>query len=311
MKLLQFFRRKKLGTALILASLSSVNAFAYNPPTCKNAYTEQQELTEGAKVTAQVYQQMPVLKEDDPLTIYVQRLGAKLVQYAPGYQWPYSFHVVASPEINAFALPGGAIFINVATIQAAETEAQLAGVIAHEISHVALRHATCNLTKQRKSGLLVALGVIAGNVIGGGWGDLIAAGSNISGSLTYLRMGRDAEKQADLLGTDILYDAGYDPRGMPQFFEIIQSKYGAGGHEFLSDHPNPGNRTAYVNDEIRSLPARKNSVKSSDAFQRIKPRAATTKTLNAEEVKAGSWKNSGAYQTTMPPQERGLTENLR
>ncbi len=87
--------------------------------------------------------------------------------------------------------------------------------------------------------------------------------------MTFLKMGRDAERQADLMGTDIAYDAGYDPRGMVQFFEIIQGKYGAGGSQFLSDHPNPGNRTEYVNAEIQTLPPRTQWVKTTPEFQKI------------------------------------------
>ena len=120
------------------------------PQTCKNAYTETQEIAEGSKVAAEVYKQMPVLRDTDPVAVYVRQLGQKLVANAPGYAWPYNFHVVDSDEINAFALPGGSVFVNLATVSAAESEAQLAGVMAHEISHVVLRHSTCNLTRQRK-----------------------------------------------------------------------------------------------------------------------------------------------------------------
>ena len=117
----------------------------FQPVVCKNAFTEQQgDATEGQKVAAQVYQQMPVLPDSDPVSRYVRGLGAKLVAHAPGYRWPYNFHVVASEDMNAFALPGGTIFVNLGTIQAAETEAQLAGVMAHEVFHVVMRHSTCN-----------------------------------------------------------------------------------------------------------------------------------------------------------------------
>ena len=117
--------------------------------TCKNSFTEDQEIAEGRKVADQVFQQMPVLKDSDPVSVYVRNLGMKLTKSAPGYSWPYNFHVVDSDEINAFALPGGAVFVNLATITAAESEAQLAGVMGHEISHVVLRHSTCNITKQK------------------------------------------------------------------------------------------------------------------------------------------------------------------
>ena len=104
----------------------------FQPESCKNSFTEQQEIAEGGKVAAEVFKQMPVLPDSAPVSQYVRQLGARLVSYAPGYKWPYNFHVVASEEINAFALPGGTMFVNLGTIQAAETGGtQLAGVMAH------------------------------------------------------------------------------------------------------------------------------------------------------------------------------------
>ncbi len=146
-------------TVLLCFVLISASAQArFQPQPCKNSYTTNQEIAEGKKAAAQVYKQMPVLPDSSPVTQYVQQLGAKLVEYAPGYKWPYSFHVVNQADINAFALPGGPIFVNLGTIQAAETEAQLAGVMAHEISHVVMRHATCNITKQQGQAPWWALG---------------------------------------------------------------------------------------------------------------------------------------------------------
>ena len=268
----------------------------FQPVTCKNAFTIEQEQTEGAKVAAQVYRQMPVLPDSDPVSQYVQRLGAKLVAQTPGYRWQYNFHVVASEDINAFALPGGSIFVNLGTIQAAETEAQLAGVMAHEISHVVMRHSTCNITKQQKKSLWYGLGQLAaGAVIGGDLGSVAAQGIGSVAGLDFLRMGRDAEKQADLLGAGILYDAGYDPRGLPQFFETIQAKYGAGGAQLLSDHPNPGNRTEYVNAEIATLPRRNDATVTTPEFTRVHGVALEKKALSAKEVQAGTWRRSGLY----------------
>ncbi|HVW77209.1 MAG TPA: M48 family metalloprotease, partial [Alloacidobacterium sp.] len=187
------------------------------PAPCKNSFTQEKEIAEGKKAEAQVYKEMPVLPDSSAITQYVQKLGAKLVQFAPGYQWPYSFHVVNQADINAFALPGGPIFVNLGTIQAAETEAQLAGVMAHEISHVVMRHATCNITKQHGQAPWWALGQLAAGVLlPGAGGALAAQGVGAAAGMTFLKMGRDAEKQADLMGTDIAYDAGYDPRGMVQ-----------------------------------------------------------------------------------------------
>ena len=286
-----------LKLSILTVALFAVNMRAhatYNPPPpCNNPFTPQQEITEGAKVAAQVYKQMPVLPESDPVSIYVAQLGAHLTQHAPGLKWPYSFHVVASSDVNAFALPGGAIFVNLGTVQAAETEAQLAGVLAHETSHVVLRHATCNMKKQQTTNIMAGLGQIAsGILLGNGAGGQVAQAIIGGGAGLYgLRMSRDDEKQADLLGTDILYNAGYDPRGLPQFFEIIQGKYGAGGAQILTDHPNPGNRTEYVNAEIDTLPRLTNPMVTSAAFKRAHDLALKEPTLTAQQIKDGVWKN--------------------
>lgn len=269
----------------------------FHPPVCKNAFTEQQEITEGNKVAAQVFQQMPVLPDSSPISQYVRNLGMKLVSNAPGYHWPYNFHVVASEDINAFALPGGSVFVNLGTVRAAETEAQLAGVMAHEISHVVMRHATCNITKQQAPRLGFGIASVLSQVLLGNstLGSLAQAGLGISANLTFLRMSRDDEKQADLLGTDILYDAGYDPRGLPQFFETIQAKYGSGGAQFLSDHPNPGNRTEYVNAEIATLPPRSNPRVTSTEFTNAHALAMKEKVYTAKEVQDGAWRKTGHY----------------
>lgn len=268
------------------------------PPICKNPFTVQQEITEGRKAAQQVAQQMPLLPDSSPVTKYIQQLGAKLVQYAPGDKWPYNFHVVDAADINAFALPGGPIYVNLGTIQAAETEAQLAGVMAHEISHVALRHATCNMAKEQKQVPFWQLGqVLAGVLLGGTVGNIAATGIGFGAQTLFLRYSRDAERQADELGTYILYKAGYDPRGMVQFFEIIESKYGKGGAQFLSSHPNPGNRTEYVSQEISELPRNPNPIVTTAAFKEIKKQVAGMKAYTAKEIQSGAWKKGSPKQT--------------
>ncbi len=179
--------------------------------------------------------------------------------------------------------------------QAAQTEAQLAGVMAHETSHVVLRHSTCNMKKQQTTNLLAGVGTIAsrillGNGAAGQIGQaIIGAGNGLYG----LRMSRDDEKQADLLGTDILYNTGYDPRGMPQFFEIIEAKYGSGGAQLLTDHPNPGNRTQYVDAEIATLPQRTNATVTSAAFSRVHSNAMQERTFTAQQINKATWKSGG------------------
>jgi beta-barrel assembly-enhancing protease len=295
----QTMRMARLLLAVVLLVGMSVEAAwaRFQPVVCKNSFTEQQEIAEGGKVAAEVFKEMPVLPDSSPVSQYVRQLGAKLVAVAPGYKWPYNFHVVASEEINAFALPGGTMFVNLGTIQAAETEAQLAGVMAHEISHVVMRHSTCNLTKQQKIGTWAGLGQLAASIAlgDGALGSMANQGIGMATGLGFLRMSRDYEKQADLLGVGILYDAGYDPRGLPQFFETVQAKYGEGGAQIFSDHPNPGNRTQYVKAEIATLPPRANAVVTSPEFTKIRALAAKEKTYNAKEVQAGAWRKTGKY----------------
>ncbi|HYK37510.1 M48 family metallopeptidase [Alloacidobacterium sp.] len=288
--------------AVVLLAFSVVmpaHARFVQPPPCKNSFTPDREIVEGKKAEAQVYKQMPILPDSSPVTLYIQQLGAKLVQAAPASPWHYSFHVINQADINAFALPGGPIFVNLGTIQAAETEAQLAGVMAHEISHVVMCHATCNITKQQSQAPWWALGQLAAGVLlPGAGGALAAEGVGAAAGMTFLKMGRDAEKQADLMGTDIAYDAGYDPRGMVQFFEIIQGKYGNGGSQFLSDHPNPGNRSEYVNAEIATLPPRPQWLKTTPEFQKIHKLAMGMHAYSAKEISSGTWRGKSG---SVPP----------
>jgi beta-barrel assembly-enhancing protease len=258
---------------------------------CKNNIPPEKQIELGQKAAQQVLQQMPVLPDSSPITQYVQALGQKLVANAPGYRWPYNFHVVNVDAINAFALPGGAIFVNLGTIQAADTEAQLAGVMAHEIAHVVLQHSVCNLVKQQRVGIFAGIGQIASGVLlGSAVGAIAQQGIGLTAGLGFLKMSRDAEKQADLEGVGILYDSGYDPRGMPQFFETIQAKYGQGGAQFLSDHPNPGNRTEYINQEIETLGPHDHYIANTPEFRGIHKQAEQIHAYTQKEVSSGVWK---------------------
>jgi len=299
-------RRRKpfgFGAAIILfvASLITVphaEARVELQP-CKNSITPQQQIELGQKAVQQVYQQMPVLPDSDPVTQYVQALGQKLAAQAPGYHWPYNFHVADVADINAFALPGGSIFVNLGTIQAASNEAQLAAVMAHELSHVVLQHSICNYERERRVGLFAGIGQIASGLILGdtALGELAVKGIGLTAGLSFLRMSRGAEEQADLEGVGILYDAGYDPRAMPQFFETIQAKYGTGGAQFLSDHPNPGNRTEYVDKEISSFVPKTRYVTNSTQFTQIHKKVAGMRAYSAKEVDSGVWKRKEPNQT--------------
>ena len=152
-----------LALALVLTFPQGAAA-RVTPTHGSDSFSIDQEVQIGRDTAAQENRKLPLLAENDPVTLYVQRLGASLAAHAPGYKWPYTFRVVNQKEINAFALPGGPIYVNLGTIKAADNEAELAGVMAHEISHVVQRHATRAYTKQQQASVPLSIfGAILGN----------------------------------------------------------------------------------------------------------------------------------------------------
>ena len=247
-----------------------------------NMFSAQEEVQAGQQSATQVSKQLPLLPDSDPVSIYVQRLGRQLAAHAPGEKWPYSFHVVNQKEINAFALPGGPVFVNLGTIQAADNEAELAGVMAHEISHVVQRHGTRAASKQMAAQLPLA---ILGGVMGqGALSQMTQMGLSFGFGSYFLKNSRKAESEADLLGTDIMYDTGFNPRAMADFFTKLEQEGGARGTQFFSDHPDPGNRAQAVAKEVGTLP-RKASYRSDSAeFGNIKQRVTGMKPLTAQQI---------------------------
>ena len=248
-----------------------------------NLFSAQEEVQAGKEAAAGVGKELPLLPDSDPATKYVQRIGAELASHAPGEKWPYNFHVVNQKEINAFALPGGAIFVNLGTIQAADNEAELAGVIAHEISHVVQRHGTRAASKQMAAQLPLAL--IGGLLGSSALAQAAQMGISFGVGSYFLKNSREAEKEADLLGTDIMYDTGYDPHAMAQFFTKIQQQGGSRAPQFFSDHPDPGNRVVYVSAEVKTLPAKAYRGSSSD-FVAVKQKVSGMTPMTAEQIAA-------------------------
>jgi hypothetical protein len=165
----------------------------------------------------------------------------------------YSFTPVNLKDINAFALPGGPMFVNRGMFEAASSEGEVVGVMAHELSHVLLRHGTANATKAEGFQFGQLAGAIAGAVVGGGWGQMISEGSQFGLGTWLLKYGREYEKQADLLGAQMMARAGYDPRDLGRMFETIQKQSRGGGPQWMSSHPDPGNRSAYIANEAAAL----------------------------------------------------------
>jgi beta-barrel assembly-enhancing protease len=256
-----------------------------------NIFSAPEEVQAGQQSAAQIAHQLPVLPDSDPVSIYVQRLGQQLAAHAPGEKWPYTFHVVSQKEINAFALPGGPVFVNLGTIQATDNEAELAGVMAHEISHVVQRHGTRAASKQMAAQLPLA---ILGGVMGqGALSQMAQMGLSFGANSYFLKNSRKSESEADLLGTDIMYDTGFNPRAMADFFAKIQQEGGAHGPQFLSDHPDPGNRAQAVAAEVATLP-RKTSYRSDSAeFLDIKQRVSGMRPLTAQQIAAQQLQGPG------------------
>jgi hypothetical protein len=274
-----------VARCLAVAVAFSVTAQARVTPSHGfNMFSAQEEVQAGQQSASQVSKQLPVLPDSDPVSIYVQRLGQQLASHAPGEKWPYTFHVVNQKEINAFALPGGPVFVNLGTIQAADNEAELAGVITHEISHVVQRHGTRAATKQMAAQLPLA---IFGGVMGqGALSQMAQMGLGFGVGSYFLRNSRKSESEADLLGTDIMYDSGFNPRAMSDFFNKLEHEGGSRGPQFFSDHPDPGNRAQAVAAEVGTLPRKTNYRSDSPEFRDIKQRVAGMRPLTAQQIAA-------------------------
>jgi len=295
--------------AMLMVPPAEMWAAVSNEPVLPNpgnvGVSKQQQEQLGLKAAGEVYQQMPVLPDSNPVTQYVQRLGAKLAAVIPADKsWPYQFHVVQQKDINAFALPGGPIFVNVGTITAADNEAELAGVLAHEMSHVYMQHSIKGMEKEQMTqGVAGLLGGILGSIIGGAGGALANLGAQQVGGLLSLRYSRKDEAQADAVGAIIMYKAGYDPRQMAQFFQKLEQSGGPGGPQFMSDHPNPGNRVEAVDKEIANWP-HKNLQENNPPFNVAKQDATRIQAYSAQEIaqgaKSGRWAQENRKNGAIP-----------
>src|SRR5438270_10555451 len=237
-----FYRRANklltwlMATAIVLMPLA---AFAQTNITYhNNKYKPTDDVKLGRQAAAEAEQQFP-LWLDAQVNAYVERVGQRLVAaIPPEFQHPefhYYFKVLNESDINAFALPGGPMYVNRGMIQAAHNEGEMAGVMAHELSHVALRHGTAQATKAQKYAIGAGVAGILGTILGGpGLGQLAQAPF----AVYFLKFSREYETEADLLGARIMANAGYDPRDLANMFQTIE-RQGGGGGGFLSDHPSP------------------------------------------------------------------------
>lgn len=233
------------------------------------------EIRLGQQLAAQVDKEVKYIT-DPVITEYINRLGQNIVLHsdvgAPGVTKPIAFtiKVIDSDEINAFALPGGFFYVNRGLITAADNEAELAGVMAHEIAHVAARHAMEN----SKKGEIINYGILAGILLGGGIpATVLQNGGGVIEALSYMKFTRGAEEEADKLGIQYMWAAGYDPAAMATMFEKLEAKNkkkpGAIARLFTT-HPAPADRRAKVTGLAARFPEREEYIINSSEFQKVK-----------------------------------------
>jgi predicted Zn-dependent protease len=293
------FRVKSLACAVLLSIGAGIAAAqtVVTPP--KNKYTPAQDVQLGREAAAQADKELKILR-DPQTTAYIERIGRRIIDAAPASlqhsEFRYTFKVVDAKEINAFALPGGPTYFNRGMFVAARSEGEVAGVLAHELSHVLLRHGTAQATKATPYEIGTIAGQILGAVIGGRTGAVIAQGSELGIGAAFLRFSRQYERDADILGAQLMARAGYDPREMASMFRTIAAQGGDGAPEFLSSHPDPGNRYDYVMAEAQTLRV-ENPVRDNGEFNNVRQRLGANTLPQQDPAYGGNTGRSGGVNT--------------
>src|SRR6266480_2639125 len=254
------------ATFLLPVSVFSQTKISYH----SNKFKPQDDVKLGRQAAQEAERQMPILR-DREATDYVSTVGQRLVAAIPQeFQHPefqYYFKIINASDINAFALPGGPMYLNRGMIEAARNEGEMAGVMAHELSHVALRHGTAQATKAQKYAVGAGIAGILGTILAG---PAVGQLAQLPIGAYFLKYSREYETEADLLGARIMANAGYDPRDLANMFRTIEAQGGGGGGWF-SDHPSPANRYAKINQEAQYLQIQ-NRITDNRAFFAIKER---------------------------------------
>ena len=218
-----------------------------------NIFSVEQDVEIGSESAAEVEKQLPLLN-DSTVQSYIEEIGERLAAVVQGPDFPYQFKVVNVSDVNAFALPGGFMYVNRGLIEAAASEGELAGVMAHEIGHVALRHGTNQASKAYLA--QTGLGVLGGLFGGGTTTDIVSAIGGFGLNATFLKFSRTAEEQSDVVGAQMLVKANYDPMAMASFFETLREESGRDPgklEQFFSSHPAPANRARRIREEVQLL----------------------------------------------------------
>ena len=241
---------------LIATALAVAVGVAQTPVVApENKYTPAQDVELGQRGGGRGAKQLPIMT-DRQVTTYLDGVGAgwwRRFRTTSSSRRSTTLQAVNVRDVNAFALPGGPMFVNRGMIQASRTEGEVASVMAHELSHVVLRHGTAQASKATKYQLGQVAGAIVGAIIGGRVGSVVAQGTQFGLGTAFLRFGREYERQADIAGAQIMARAGYDPREMASMFKTLEGKGSSGGPEWMSSHPNPGNRAEAILKEAADL----------------------------------------------------------
>lgn len=244
-----------------------------------NLFSPDQDVQMGKEYAQEVEKQFQVIN-DPALHNYVNRIGQRLVNGIEGQKFPFTFKVVNDPSINAFALPGGPMYVHTGLIAAADNEAQIAGVLGHEMGHVMLRHGT---NQASKANLIQIPAMIAGGIFdkGGITGTLTQLGIGLGANSVLTKFSRTAENDADLFGARLVHKAGYNPVELARFFEKLQAEGGRNSKlaEMFASHPNPGNRIKNIEGDMKFYPRKAYDasaippelVTARDAIKRLPP----------------------------------------
>jgi Zn-dependent protease with chaperone function len=245
----------------------------------KTSLTRDQELQLGKEAAAQVEREMEVVKNPE-VEAWLNQIGQQLAKTPQANAYPYYFKLVNEDSINAFALPGGPMYVHTGLIKAADNEAEVAGVLAHEMSHVALRHGAAQMSKQQNLGTLFGVLGALGGALGSSngectlWCQAVQMGAGLGGNSLLLKFSRGYEHDADLNGARMMASANYNPIELANFFEKLQAKLGSAAEPkglaiWMASHPATGSRIEYVSQDIQFYPP-KNYSSSTGNFSRVK-----------------------------------------